>query len=59
MKFAVVILLLGILVQTLAIVTTNPADAANKTFDYIVVGAGLTGITVASRLAEDPSIGFR
>jgi hypothetical protein len=56
MKFAVIISLLGTVAQILAAVTTNPADAAGKTFDYIVVGAGLTGITVASRLAEDPSI---
>ncbi|KAA1476331.1 alcohol oxidase [Dentipellis sp. KUC8613] len=34
-------------------VSTNPADAANQTFDYIVVGAGLTGTTVAARLAEN------
>ena len=25
-------------------------------FDYIVVGAGLTGTTVAARLAEDPAL---
>jgi choline dehydrogenase len=42
--------------RNLAAVTTNPADAANKTFDYIVIGAGLTGITVAARLAENPNI---
>ncbi|KZV89787.1 alcohol oxidase [Exidia glandulosa HHB12029] len=36
-----------------ASVTTNVALAANQTFDYIVVGGGLTGITVAARLAEN------
>jgi choline dehydrogenase len=36
-------------------VSRNPWDAASKTFDYIVVGGGLTGITVAARLAEDPT----
>jgi len=36
-------------------VTSNPSDAASQTFDYVVVGGGLTGITVAARLAENPS----
>jgi choline dehydrogenase len=36
--------------------TTSPSDVANKTFDYIIVGGGLTGLTVAGRLAEDPSV---
>ena len=31
---------------------TEP-DIAGKTFDYIVVGGGLTGLTVANRLSED------
>lgn len=35
-------------------VTSNPLDAANNTYDYIIVGGGLTGLTVASRLSEDP-----
>jgi hypothetical protein len=30
-------------------------DIAGKTFDYIVVGGGLTGLTVANRLSEDSS----
>ena len=34
-------------------VSWNPSDAASQTFDYIVVGGGLTGITVAARLAEN------
>ncbi|QRV78525.1 GMC oxidoreductase [Ceratobasidium sp. AG-Ba] len=34
------------------IVTSNPANVSNKTYDYIVVGGGLTGLTVAARLAE-------
>lgn len=30
-------------------------DVGGKTFDYIVVGGGLTGLTVANRLSEDSS----
>ena len=37
-------------------VSRNPLDAAWQTFDYVVVGGGLTGITVAARLAENPSV---
>ncbi|KAF6752038.1 glucose oxidase [Ephemerocybe angulata] len=37
-------------------VTTSPTDVNGKTYDYIVVGGGLTGLTVASRLAENPSV---
>ncbi|TFL03641.1 hypothetical protein BDV98DRAFT_603041 [Pterulicium gracile] len=37
-------------------VTTSLSAAANQTFDYIIIGGGLTGITVAARLAENPSI---
>ncbi|KAJ2933649.1 hypothetical protein H1R20_g3458, partial [Candolleomyces eurysporus] len=37
-------------------VTTSPTSVNGKTYDYIVVGGGLTGITVAARLAENPSV---
>ncbi|KAG7096694.1 hypothetical protein E1B28_004108 [Marasmius oreades] len=33
-------------------VTIDPSLAHNQTFDFIVVGGGLTGTTVAARLAE-------
>jgi len=43
-----------------ATLPTTPADAqtiaaalANKTFDYVIVGGGTAGLTVAARLAED------
>lgn len=37
-------------------VTTDPALANGQTFDYIIVGGGLTGTTVAARLAENASV---
>ncbi|TFK48008.1 alcohol oxidase [Heliocybe sulcata] len=37
-------------------VTSDASTAASQTFDYIIVGAGLTGTTVAARLAENSDI---
>ncbi len=37
-------------------VTTDASQANAQSFDYIVVGAGLTGTTVAARLAEDSDV---
>jgi choline dehydrogenase len=37
-------------------IITNASHVANKTFDYVVCGGGLTGLVVASRLSEDPKI---
>lgn len=37
-------------------VTTNGDDLSGKTYDYIVVGGGLAGLTVAARLSEDPDV---
>lgn len=34
------------------VVTNDTSVAANQTFDYVVVGAGLTGITVGNKLSE-------
>jgi choline dehydrogenase len=36
-------------------VTSNVWEAAWQTYDYVVIGGGLTGLTVAARLAEDPT----
>ena len=33
-------------------VTNATSVAANQTFDYVIVGAGLTGITVGNKLSE-------
>lgn len=35
------------------IITNDTSIAANQTFDYIIVGAGLTGLTVANKLTQD------
>lgn len=35
--------------------TNDNLNISGKTFDYIIVGGGLTGLTVANRLSEDPS----
>ncbi|TCD63183.1 hypothetical protein EIP91_005880 [Steccherinum ochraceum] len=32
------------------------SEVAGETFDYVIVGAGTAGLTVAARLAEDPSV---
>lgn len=37
-------------------VTPNGDDLSGKTYDYVVVGGGLAGLTVAARLSEDPDV---
>ena len=32
------------------------APGTNATFDYVIVGGGTAGLTIATRLAEDPAI---
>lgn len=34
----------------------DPKTVAGKTVDYIIAGGGLTGLTVAAKLTENPSI---
>ena len=36
--------------------TTFGAPGANATYDYVIVGGGNAGLTIATRLAEDPDI---
>ena len=36
--------------------TSVGIPGANATFDYVVVGGGTAGLTVATRLAEDPTL---
>ncbi|KAJ5752191.1 hypothetical protein N7520_009108 [Penicillium odoratum] len=35
---------------------TDPHKVANKTYDYIIAGGGLAGLTVAAELTENPNI---
>ena len=34
----------------------TPTVAVNATFDYVIVGCGIAGLVLATRLSEDPSI---
>jgi hypothetical protein len=38
------------------VITDNPALAANKTFDFVIVGAGLAGITVGNKVLCIPPL---
>ena len=35
---------------------SDPTKVANTTWDYIIAGGGLTGLTIAARLTENPKI---
>ncbi|EAU32790.1 glucose oxidase precursor [Aspergillus terreus NIH2624] len=43
-------------VDVQASLLTNPEEVADKNFDYIIAGGGLTGLTVAAKLTENPNI---
>ncbi|KAJ7030825.1 alcohol oxidase [Mycena alexandri] len=56
------LLLLGLFLPSLAAgtpvhgVTTSTDGIDGETYDYVVIGGGLGGLTVAGRLTEDPSV---
>ncbi|KAK3622548.1 hypothetical protein LTR56_022103 [Elasticomyces elasticus] len=37
-------------------ISADFSQVVGRTFDYVICGGGLTGLTVASRLSEDPNI---
>ncbi|KAL5363682.1 GMC oxidoreductase-domain-containing protein [Aspergillus floccosus] len=43
-------------VDVQASLITDPKKVADKNFDYIIAGGGLTGLTVAAKLTENPEI---
>jgi choline dehydrogenase-like flavoprotein len=43
-------------VSALSGVVTKGSEVNNQTFDYIIIGGGLGGFTVAGRLSEDPNV---
>jgi hypothetical protein len=43
-------------VDVQASLLTDPKNVADNKFDYIIAGGGLTGLTVAAKLTENPNI---
>jgi hypothetical protein len=44
------------LLTTNAILLNDPHEVAGKTYDYVIAGGGLTGLTTAVRLTSDERI---
>ena len=58
-SFAVALQLLG---MSAALVSNTPVEIetrASDTYDYVIVGGGVTGLIVANRLTEDKKSGLR
>ena len=44
---------LGLVLSTVQASPTAPAQRDSNTYDYVIVGGGLSGLVVANRLSED------
>lgn len=42
--------------QNLSCLTYDPLEAIRTDYDYIIAGGGLTGLTVANQLIQNPNI---
>ena len=47
---------LAVLPYAWAGVTTDVGQAANQTFDYIIIGGGTAGLALAGRLSEESDV---
>ncbi|TFK37176.1 hypothetical protein BDQ12DRAFT_724342 [Crucibulum laeve] len=54
--FRLLYLFLFILQSLAYIITNDGVTVANQLFDYVVVGGGTAGLTIANRLTENPQI---
>ena len=50
------LLFFSFLTATTAIVITDPQKVSGKTYDYVIAGGGLTGLTTAARLTSNARI---